>query len=326
MAAADDRPGTWPQAWPVATFRDAALRLSAAERNDEEWAAAASDAAEALVLLASSHPTPPDLFTFLSPHETGATFTWTVSRYQSGDVTPVESTSFDDPADAVLWCVDFVEPDHVSAELVVSDETGLRWMAMTGLEGRTAFQLPDIETVQCDGDDTGALAATLAHWRALLAAWERRKGARRPPTTATAGMVGGVAAAPAPGPADPPEASVDPPVVTRPGVAVDPPLVTVPRVAPAATARPASRAVSPRPRPPTLGQRVEARLETIEQQQGELLDAIAALVARIEDIGSRIDGVQDDLSRMLHLLGEQGNPSVASVARALRDRWAGMGR
>jgi hypothetical protein len=256
VGAADDRPEA-TAAGASGAFRDAALRLSRAQRNDEKWGTAAADAADALVGLAGTDPPADELLTFLSPHPAGLALTWTVSRYQSGDVTPIEARDYEHPADAVLWCVEFADSDHVSAELTVSDGAGLRWMAMTGLEGRTAFQLPDIETVHVEADDTGALATTLEHWQALLASWERRA------SRATA-------------------------------------RVTVPR-------------------PPTLGQRVEGRLQAIEHQQVELLDAVAAL-------GTRIDQLHDDLDRVVQLLGGQTNPSVGSVARALRDRWAGLSR
>ena len=64
---------------------------------------------------------------------------------------------------------------------------------------------------------------------------------------------------------------------------------------------------------------MEGRLEDIEHQQVELLDAVAAL-------GTRVDELRDDLARVLELLGDQSSPTVASVAKALRDRGAGLSR
>jgi hypothetical protein len=130
--------------------------------------AAAHEAAEALLALAMLDDDVA-LWPILRADPLADEVSWSVSCYQIGDLTPSDVHECDGPSEAVVRLAGCEDLSHVAAELVCASG-GLRWVAMTRLNRRLAFQLPDTKTVHLvSGEAAPLLQPALRRWRQQLA-------------------------------------------------------------------------------------------------------------------------------------------------------------
>ena len=128
-----------PEAGP--RFRTAAARLDGVEYDTEAQRVAAADAARLLVGLALGGAAD-ELGELLVPDPAVSDNKWTVACYEMGGLTPVAVRDFDDPIEAVVTVSACPDDAHVAAELVASNEHGLRWTAVWRTDDHVSFQLP----------------------------------------------------------------------------------------------------------------------------------------------------------------------------------------
>ncbi len=150
-------------------FRVAAAQLSADGLDNSTRRADAADAARLLISLALSGATD-EVAELLAPDPDITDNTWTVSCYEIGGLTPVAVRAFDDVVEAVVTLSACPDEAHAAAELVVSNETGMRWTALWRTDHHVSFQLPTDETAEAV-DGATDLDGPLTRWRALLGAW-----------------------------------------------------------------------------------------------------------------------------------------------------------
>jgi hypothetical protein len=158
-------------------FRTAAAQLEGVDLGPEARLPAAAEAARLLVGLALSGASD-ELGELLVPDPAVSDNSWTVACYEIGGLTPVAIREFDDPVEAVVTvaaCTD----EHVAAELVASNEQGLRWTALWRTDDHVSFQLPSTETAQAgddaeEGECSADLLDALQRWRVRLAEWSGR--------------------------------------------------------------------------------------------------------------------------------------------------------
>ena len=128
-----------PDAGP--RFRTAAVRLGEVEPDGEARRPVAADAARLLVGLALGSAAD-ELGELLIPDPAVPDNRWTVSCFEMGGLTPVAVRDFDDPVEAVVTVSACPDEAHVAAELVASNENGLRWTALWRTDDHISFQLP----------------------------------------------------------------------------------------------------------------------------------------------------------------------------------------
>jgi len=185
--------GLFIEADPLAgsEFRTAAVRLDETELDNDSRAVVAADAARFLVGLALGGGAG-ELAELLIADPAVSINTWTVACYEIGGLTPVSVREFDDAGEAVVTVSMCSDEAHVAAELVASNDDGLRWTAMWRTDDHVSFQLPTLDTAEADErldehavghDPLGALN----RWRIRLAEWSGREAspAPLPPTTAS---------------------------------------------------------------------------------------------------------------------------------------------
>jgi len=161
-----------------ARFRTAAVRLGEVELDGEARRPVAADAARLLVSLALGSAAD-ELGELLIPDPAVPDNRWTVSCFEMGGLTPVAVRAFDDPVEAVVTVSACPDEAHVAAELVASNESGLRWTALWRTDDHISFQLPTTETADAgeeteEGDDSEELVAALQRWQARLDHWSGR--------------------------------------------------------------------------------------------------------------------------------------------------------
>jgi hypothetical protein len=150
-------------------FRVAAARLVEDGLDNAARRAAAADAARLLISLALGGATD-ELAALLVPDPDVTANTWTVACYEIGGLTPVAVREFDDPVEAIVTLSACPDEAHVAAELVASNEDGIRWTAVWRTDDHVSFQVPSDETAEALEED-GELVGPLARWRALLSEW-----------------------------------------------------------------------------------------------------------------------------------------------------------
>ena len=166
-----------PEAGP--RFRTAAARLDGVEYDTEAQRVAAADAARLLVGLALGGAAD-ELGELLVPDPAVSDNKWTVACYEMGGLTPVAVRDFRDPIEAVVTVSACPDDAHVAAELVASNEHGLRWTAVWRTDDHVSFQLPTTDTAEAgeedddDDEDNGTsneLLGALRRWQARLVEW-----------------------------------------------------------------------------------------------------------------------------------------------------------
>jgi len=165
-----------PDAGP--RFRTAAVRLGEVELDTVARRPVAADAARLLVGLALGSAGD-ELGELLMPDPAMSDNRWTVSCYEIGGLTPVAVRDFDDPVEAVVTVSACPDEAHVAAELVASNDNGLRWTALWRTDDHISFQLPTVETADAgeeteEGDESEELAGALERWRVRLDEWSGR--------------------------------------------------------------------------------------------------------------------------------------------------------
>ena len=93
-----------------------------------------------------------------------------------GGLTPVAVRDFDDPVEAIVTLSACPDEAHVAAELVASNEHGLRWTAVWRTDDHVSFQLPGPETAEAgeeteEGEHSEELLDALGRWRTRLTEW-----------------------------------------------------------------------------------------------------------------------------------------------------------
>jgi hypothetical protein len=166
-------------------FRTAAAQLDGLDLDTAARPPVASEAARLLVGLALAGASD-ELRELLVPDPAVSENRWAVACFQTGDLTPVSIQDFDDPAEAVVMVAVCPDSAHGAAELVVSNERGLRWTALWRTEDHVSFQLPTADTAEAgeeteDGDQSEELAGALDRWRARLGEWSGLLGMALPP-------------------------------------------------------------------------------------------------------------------------------------------------
>jgi hypothetical protein len=156
-------------------FRTTAAQLEGVELDEGARQPAAADAARLLVGLALGGASE-ELGELLVPDPAVSENRWTVACYEIGGLTPVSIQDFDDPVEAVVTVAACPDEEHVAAELVASNEQGLRWTAVWRTDHHVLFQLPSTETAEAgDGSEEGEcsedLLDALHRWQARLAEW-----------------------------------------------------------------------------------------------------------------------------------------------------------
>jgi hypothetical protein len=157
----------------VATFRQAAVTLSALPEQQATHSAPAAMAGEALRTLAEKGDERA-LSDILRPDPRPGAVTWTVACYQLGDMTPSELVDLPSAVAAVRCLAGCGNPSHVAAELLASTRQGLRWTAMVRTGERLSFQLLSTASgSDQSAGEPGGLAGSIALWKTRLEAWER---------------------------------------------------------------------------------------------------------------------------------------------------------
>jgi hypothetical protein len=156
-------------------FRTAAAHLDGLDLDTSARPQAATEAARFLVGLALSGASG-ELGELLVPDPAVSENRWSVACYEMGDLTPVSVQDYEDPVDAVVMVAACPDAAHVAAELVASNERGLRWTAVWRTDGKVLFQLPTADTAEADedtqaGNGSDGLAGALGRWRARLGEW-----------------------------------------------------------------------------------------------------------------------------------------------------------
>jgi hypothetical protein len=162
-------------------FRTAAAQLGGLDVDSSARPPAATEAAQLLVGLALAGSSD-ELGELLVPDPEVSENRWTVACYEMGDLTPVSIQDFEDPVEAVVMVAACRDQAHVAAELVASNEHGLRWTAVWRTDGQVSFQLPTADTAEADEEavvDDGShdLIGALGRWRARVAEWSGVDGA-----------------------------------------------------------------------------------------------------------------------------------------------------
>lgn len=249
-----DRVATGAQTLP-ATCRRAVAAAVLAPPADEGQAARV--AADALVAAARSGDTAA-LAEVLRPDPTIPVASWTVARYQAGDVSPRSAEEHHDPCAAVLATAAPGRADEATAELIAVSG-GLRWAPLARGHAGLVFHPPEAWTL-AEGEASGAEAAAAAE------RWHRRSrlwvDAPRPKPVAPATPVApaaSVASPPRSTPAAPPSAPTPRPAPVPVTPAADRPSPAAPAAAPgrahsaapplAPPDRGSNPAVPPPPRP-----------------------------------------------------------------------------
>jgi len=158
-----------------ARFRAAAAQLRALDLDSAERPPAAAEVARLLVGLAFAGATE-ELGELPAPDPAVSENRWTVACYEIGDLTPVSIQDFEDPAEALVMVAACPDTAHVAAELVATNEHGLRWTAVWRTDGQVSFQLPTADTAEANeesrnGDGSHDLISALDRWRARLDVW-----------------------------------------------------------------------------------------------------------------------------------------------------------
>jgi hypothetical protein len=159
-------------------FRTTAAELDGVELDAEARRPAAADAARLLVGLALGGASD-ELGELLVPDPAVSENRWTVACYEIGGLTPVAIREFDDPIEALVTVAACPDEEHVAAELVASNEQGLRWTAVWRTADHVSFQLPSTETAETaeeteEGECSGDLLDALGRWKVRLAEWSDR--------------------------------------------------------------------------------------------------------------------------------------------------------
>lgn len=150
----------------AAAFRLAAASAAAVDATSEEGQAAAREAGRRLVALAAGGGAEL-LGELLRPDPAVAADHFTVACYQIGDIGPTTLRDFPDPVGAVGLLARCDDSSHVAAELVVSNDDGMRWTAAVRTGDDVRFQLPaNAATVEHDAHRDAA-----ARWDDRLVAW-----------------------------------------------------------------------------------------------------------------------------------------------------------
>jgi hypothetical protein len=165
-------------------FRTAAAQLDGLDLDTAARPPAATEAARLLVGLALAGASD-ELGELLVPDPAVAENRWAVACYQMGDLTPVSIRDFEDPVEAVVMVAACPDEAHVAAELVASNERGLRWTAVWRTEDDVSFQLPTADTAEAeeetdDGEHSDELIGALGRWRARLGEWSGLDGTALP--------------------------------------------------------------------------------------------------------------------------------------------------
>jgi hypothetical protein len=284
-------------------FRVAAARLVDDGLDNTTRRAAAADAARLLIALALGGATD-ELGALLVPDPDAAANAWTVACYEIGGLTPVAVREFEDPVEAIVMLSACPDEAHVAAELVASNDNGIRWTAVWRTDDHVSFQVPSDDTAEAVEDDAD-LDGPLARWRALLGAWSSSE----PETLARAAHPSWTG--------HPQLALVDLSAPTDDGVARDDPTGGQSVIRPVNGAAGLSRL-----------EEVERRLEGIESALNELNvtlqtfalevdrrdDASAAVIERAIDVRFQV------LSKVVrNSLNELGAQLVGETARSTRD-------
>jgi hypothetical protein len=156
-------------------FRTAAARLEGVDLGPEARLPEAAEAARLLVGLALSGASN-ELSELLVADPAVSENRWTVACYEIGGLTPVAIREFDDPVEAIVTVAACADEEHVAAELVASNEQGLRWTALWRTDNHVSFQLPSTETAEAgdDAEEDGCsedLLDALHRWQVRLAEW-----------------------------------------------------------------------------------------------------------------------------------------------------------
>jgi hypothetical protein len=165
-------------------FRAAAAQLEGVDLGPEARLPAAAEAAHLLVGLALSGASN-ELGELLVPDPAVSANRWTVACYEIGGLTPVAIREFDDPVEAVVTVAACADDDHVAAELVASNEQGLRWTALWRTDNHVSFQLPSTDTAEAgeeaeEGACSEDLLDALHRWQVRLAEWSGRDATTAP--------------------------------------------------------------------------------------------------------------------------------------------------
>jgi hypothetical protein len=246
------------------------VRLDDVELDNEARRPAAADAARLLVGLALGGATD-ELGEFLAPDPAVTDNRWTVACYEMGGLTPVAVREFRDPVEAVVMVTACPDEAHVAAELVASNENGLRWTAVWRTDDHVSFQLPTTETAESgeeyeEGEPAEELLAALDRWRMRLTEWSGRPASPAAEESEPEGEV---------------EAETEQTVPTA--VEVAPPPAPAPAPAPAHAPAATAAAIAALSLPTTARlQALEQRLTTIESTLGELSAELQAFVIESE--------------------------------------------
>ncbi|HEX2384370.1 MAG TPA: hypothetical protein VHI95_17120 [Acidimicrobiales bacterium] len=159
-------------------FRTAAVRLDDVDLDAEARRPVAADAARLLVGLALGSGGD-ELGELLKPDPAVPENRWTVACYEIGGLTPVAVRDFDDPVEAVVTVSACPDDAHVAAELVASNENGVRWTALWRTDDHISFQLPTTETAEAgeeteEGEHSEEVLGALRRWQARLDEWSGR--------------------------------------------------------------------------------------------------------------------------------------------------------
>jgi len=165
-------------------FRTAAVRLDDTELDNDARPIVAADAARSLIGLALGGEAN-ELAELLIPDPAVPTNTWTVVCYEMGGLTPVAVREFDDAVEAVLTVAGCSDETHVAAELIASNDEGVRWTAVWRTDEHVSFQLPTIDTAEVDEDlddreSESRLVGALNRWQMQLAEWSSGEGTPAP--------------------------------------------------------------------------------------------------------------------------------------------------
>ncbi|HET9690101.1 MAG TPA: hypothetical protein VFP61_03040 [Acidimicrobiales bacterium] len=168
----------------ASAFRLAAAIAAAVGPESDEGRKAAGDAGAHLLALAASGDAR-SLGEVLRPDPERPADTFTIACYQIGDLSPSALRDFVDPVEALSLLGRCADPSHVAAELVVSNDDGLRWTAATRTGEQVRFQLPPTGSA-----DPGHPAAS-ARWDDRLVSWAADP-EQEPAAPPTARATGGV--------------------------------------------------------------------------------------------------------------------------------------
>lgn len=149
-------------------FRQAAVALALADEPSELHQSQARECASSLLELASGGAES-TLTEILRPDPADTHGTWTVACYQIGDLSPSSLRDFSEAAPAVLHLAECETAAHVAAELIATNNAGVRWTALVRTGPNISYQ--PLGRASATAGSPEDLSAARHRWEDQLLSW-----------------------------------------------------------------------------------------------------------------------------------------------------------